>query len=261
MDRSEAERRGALRPGDQAESEGKRPSGLPALQRDNAMYRKTTMKIIKLEPSQRVKDRWLCHLEDGSILRVTENEVVSFALYTGIELSAEVREKLERAAGESKARSKALDMIARKPMSRKELVEKLTATPPRKKDGTEREPIATQEQAETVADWLEDLGYLNDREYAKTVTRHYSAKGYGDRKLRDELFRRGVPRELWTEALEEAQEPEDGIDAFLQKRFRGGTPDQKELKRAADALARRGYNWNEIREGLNRYGAGIEEEL
>ena len=219
------------------------------------------MKIMKLEPSQRVKDRWLCHLEDGSILRVTENEVVSFALYSGMDLSPERLEELQRTAGESRARGKALDLIARKPVSRKELVKKLTAKPPRKKDGTEREPIATQEQAETVADWLEDLGYLNDREYAKTVVRHYSAKGYGDRKLRDELFRREVPRELWTEVLEEAQEPEDGIDTFLQKRFRGGTPDQKDLKRAADALARRGYNWNEIREGLNRYGAGIEEEL
>ncbi len=219
------------------------------------------MKIMKLEPSQRVKDRWLCHLEDGSILRVTENEVVSFALYSGMDLSPERLEELQRTAGESRARGKALDLIARKPVSRKELVKKLTAKLPRKKDGTEREPIATQEQAETVADWLEDLGYLNDREYAKTVVRHYSAKGYGDRKLRDELFRRGVPRELWTEVLEEAQEPEDGIDTFLQKRFRGGTPDQKDLKRAADALARRGYNWNEIREGLNRYGAGIEEEL
>ena len=219
------------------------------------------MKIMKLEPSQRVKDRWLCHLEDGSILRVTENEVVSFALYSGMDLSPERLEELQRTAGESRARGKALDLIARKPVSRKELVKKLTAKPPRKKDGTEREPIATQEQAETVADWLEDLGYLNDREYAKTVVRHYSAKGYGDRKLRDELFRRGVPRELWTEVLEEAQETEDGIDTFLQKRFRGGTPDQKDLKRAADALARRGYNWNEIREGLNRYGAGIEEEL
>lgn len=218
------------------------------------------MKITKLEPSQHVKDRWLCHLEDGSILRVTENEVVSFALYTGIELSAEVREKLERAAGESKARSKALDMIARKPMSRKELVNKLTAKPPKKKDGTEREPIATPEQAETVADWLEDLGYLNDMEYARTLARHYSAKGYGDRKVKDEFFRRGVPREYWSQALEEAQEPAEGIDAFLAKRFRGRTPDQKELKRASDALARRGYRWNEIREGLNRYGAGIEEE-
>ena len=86
------------------------------------------------------------------------------------------------------------------------------------------------------------------------------AKGYGDRKVQDELFRRGVPRQYWPDAMEEAQEPGEGIDAFLEKRFRGRTPDAKDLKRASDALARRGYNWNEIREGLNRYGANIEEE-
>ena len=111
-----------------------------------------------------------------------------------------------------------------------------------------------------MADWLEDLGYLNDGEYAKTIARHYSAKGYGDRKIQDELFRRGVPRQHWEAALAEAQEPEEGIDDFLRKRFRGRTPDQKDLKRASDALARRGYRWDEIREGLNHYGAGIEEE-
>ena len=59
--------------------------------------------------------------------------------------------------------------------------------------------------------------------------------------------------------MEEAQPPDEGNDAFLRKRFKGGIPDQKELKRASDALARRGYRWNEIREGLNRYGADIEE--
>jgi len=92
------------------------------------------------------------------------------------------------------------------------------------------------------------------------VPRHYSAKGYGERKVRDELFRRGVPRQYWEEALRESQSPETGVDEFLRKRFKGQTPDQKELKRASDALARRGYRWNEIREGLNRYGAGIDEE-
>lgn len=219
------------------------------------------MRICKLEPSQRVEGRWLCHMEDGSILRVTENEVVAFALYAGMELSPEKQGELNRAAGESKVRAKALDLLAHKPMSRKELTDKLTAKPPRRRDGTEREPIATHEQAEEVANWLEDLGYLNDAEYAKTVARHYSAKGYGDRRLRDEFFRRGIPQSCWEEALAEAQEPEEGIDAFLAKRFRGRTPDQKELKRASDALARRGYNWSEIREGLNRYGAGIEEDL
>ena len=44
------------------------------------------MKIEKLEPSRRKQGRWLVHLEDGSILRVGEGEVVSFSLYTGMEL-------------------------------------------------------------------------------------------------------------------------------------------------------------------------------
>lgn len=218
------------------------------------------MEIVKLEPSKHVPDRWLCWLEDGSCIRVTENEVVSFALYAGMTVSDDLYDRLTEAAGRSAVRTKALDYIASRPMSRKELTEKLTARRPRGRDGRERPPLATQSQAEEVADWLEDLGYLNDGEYAKTVARHYSAKGYGDRKLKDEFFRRGIPRQYWEEALLEAQEPEEGIDAFLQRRFRGQTPDQQELKRASDALARRGYNWSEIREGLNRYGAGIEED-
>lgn len=218
------------------------------------------MTIVKLEPSKHVPDRWLCWLEDGSCIRVTESEVVSFALYTGMTVSDELYDRLTDAAARSGIRAKALDYISARPLSRQELIDKLTARRPRGKDGRERPPLATSEQAAEVADWLEELGYLNDGEYAKTVARHYSAKGYGDRKLKDEFFRRGIPRQYWEEALLEAQPPEDGVDDFLQRRFRGQTPDQKELKRASDALARRGYSWSEIREGLNRYGAGIEEE-
>ena len=80
------------------------------------------------------------------------------------------------------------------------------------------------------------------------------------RKIRDELYRRGVPREHWDEALESAEPPEDGVDAFLRKRFKGETPDQKELKRASDALARRGFRWDEIKAGLARYGADTGDE-
>ena len=214
------------------------------------------MKIAKLEPSKQVAERWLVWLDDGSLLRITENEVVAFALYQGMELTDETYDALEEKARRSTVRGKALELIAAKPMSRKELVEKLTTQP----QSRGKAPLADEELATETADWLEELGYLNDAEYAKQVARHYSAKGYGERKVRDELFRRGVPRQFWDQALFEAQEPEEGIDSFLQKRFRGQAPDQKELKRAADALARRGYRWGEIREGLNRYGAGIMEE-
>ena len=41
------------------------------------------MVIQELKPSKRVPGRWLAVLEDGSILRLGEGEVVDFALYAG----------------------------------------------------------------------------------------------------------------------------------------------------------------------------------
>ena len=36
--------------------------------------------------------------------------------------------------------------------------------------------------------------------------------------------------------------------------------DPRELKKASDALARRGYSWSDIVEGLRRYGAEAESD-
>ena len=216
------------------------------------------MKLLKLAPSQRVQGRWLLHLEDASLLRVGENEVVSFGLYAGMELSGERLEELRAAAALGELKERAISALSLRPLSRRELVQKLTARPRPTRDGKERKEKAA---AEAVADWLEELGYLNDAEYAKSVVRHYSAKGYGERKLRDELYRRGVPRDCWEEALAEAQDPEDEIDQFIRRKMRGEDPrDPRALKRTSDALARRGYRWEEIKEGLERYGAAQDDE-
>lgn len=213
------------------------------------------MRISKLQPSQHVKGRWLAFLEDNSILRLGENEVVSFGLYAGMELDGVTLEALAAAAKRAAVREKALDLIAARPLSRKELLERLTARP----RDREKPPLTDREGAQAAADWLEELGYLDDAEYARTLVRHYSAKGYGARKLRDELYRRGVPREYWDEALEEAEAPDEAIDALLRKKLAGWTGDRKELKRATDALARKGYRWDEISAGVRRFGAEPEE--
>ena len=47
------------------------------------------MVIKTLKPSQRVQGRWLAQLEDGSLLRLGENEVLNFSLYAGRELTDE----------------------------------------------------------------------------------------------------------------------------------------------------------------------------
>lgn len=213
------------------------------------------MRITKLLPSQRIQGRWLCHLEDGTILRVTENEVACFGLYSGMELTGELRAQLEEAVRRGEVKEKALRLLSGRPMSRKELVDKLT-TRPRDK---EKEPIP-EELAEEAANRLEELGYLNDAEYASTVARHYAAKGYGERKLRDELWKRGVPREYWDQALEEVQDPTDAMDAFIRRKLMGRTADRETLGKLSAALARRGYRWEDIRAALSRYGETFEDE-
>ena len=214
------------------------------------------MKIVKLQPSPHISGRWLLWLEDGTLVRVGESEVVSFGLRTGLELSDERWEALSAAAGLTAAREKALSLLSARPLSRKELVDKLTACPA----GGKTKPAADGETAAAVADRLEELGYLDDAAYARTVAGHYAAKGWGEGKIRDELYRRGVPRDLWDQALEALEDPGPQIDAFLRKRFRGKEPDREELRRAGAALARRGFRWEDIRDGLCRWGQDPEEE-
>jgi len=206
------------------------------------------MVIQELKPSKRVAGRWLAVLEDGSILRIGENEVVCFSLYTGRELSEEEAEALQASARRSGWKEKALALLTRKPQSRKELERKL------------REWEAGPEEAAEICDRLEELGYLDDGAYAAQVVRYYAAKGYGEKKLRDELYRRGVPRDLWEDALDQAVDPAEAIEAFIAKKLAGKSPDRKELQKVSDALARRGYHWSDISEALQRYGAAAGSE-
>ena len=187
-------------------------------------------------------------MEDGSILRLGENEVLNFSLYAGRELTGQEAEQLTASAERNSRRERALNLAAGKPMSRRELERKLAGWG------------AGEEEQAAVCDRLEELGILNDAQYAELVVRHYSAKGYGERKLRDELYRRGVPRDLWEEALAQAEDPAEAIDAFVAKKLKGAAvSDPKELKKVSDALARRGYSWSDISEALRRCGAQWED--
>lgn len=205
------------------------------------------MTISKLAPSKHVAGRWLAFLEDGTLLRLGENEVLQFSLYAGKELSEEDAAALLDCARRSELREKTLELLSRKPQSRRELERRLARWE------------ASEEEIAALCDRMEELGYLNDSAYAAQVVRHYCAKGFGEKKLRDELYRRGVPRDLWDEALEQAEDPAPAIDAFVQQRLAGKTADRREFKKVSDALARRGYAWSDISAALRRFGAECDE--
>ena len=111
------------------------------------------MRISKLSPSARVEGRWLCQLEDGTLLTIGEGEVVSFGLGTGVELDAGTLEALTASARLTRVKEKALELLSARPLSRKELVDKLTARP----RDREKEPLADRETAEAAAEKAESV--------------------------------------------------------------------------------------------------------
>ena len=207
------------------------------------------MRIERIEKSKHKQERVLVFLEGGDLLRITGAELLRFGLYKGMDLSPALVVELQAAAQQSQLKQTAARMASGRMLSKKEVQHRLT------KKG------ATEEQAADTADWLETLGAVDDEGYAGVIVRHYGAMGYGPGRVKQELHRRGVPRELWDEALEGAADPSAAIEEFLRKKWRGTLPDDpRELKKASDALARRGYSWSDIVEGLRRYGAEAESD-
>ena len=112
----------------------------------------------------------------------------------------------------------------------------------------------TEENSAEAVRWLVELGYINDSDYATLIVRHYSAKGYGVVRIRDELYKRGISRELQEEKLDEINDEEIGDAAleFLKKKLKG-SEDKDDLRRATEALARRGFSFDDARAAMNRY--------
>ena len=112
----------------------------------------------------------------------------------------------------------------------------------------------TQEDAEAAVSWLIELGYINDNDYATLIVRHYFAKGYGEARVRDELFKRGIPRDLWDEKISELDVDTSGDAAleFLKKKLRG-SDNKDDLRRASDALVRRGFSYDDARVAVGKY--------
>ena len=206
------------------------------------------MRIEEIKPSRRKQGRVLVKLEDGSILRLSEAQAAAFALRPGMELDDALRAEIEAAVRRADTRSAAAGLAGSRALSRRELEEKLA-----------RKGLAA-EDVQAAADWLEDLGAIDDAAYARLVARHYGDRGYGAGRVREELRRRGVPQALWEEALAELPDSGEAIRALLAKKVRGDDlSDPRERRRLSGVLLRRGFSWEEIRPALDALGRDEED--
>ena len=181
--------------------------------------------------------RYKITFSDGSTMRLYRQTVEDFGLYAGLEMLDEEISKLRNAAGQMSAKMRAVRIVAASNVSKTDLEQRLI----RKGE--------TKAQARAAVQWMEDLNLVDDRVTAQQIVQRCIRQGYGKARVKQALYEKQIPRDLWEEVLEDYPDQTDSITEFLRSRL-GNSWDERDLKRAMDALVRRGHNYSQIRRGL-----------
>ena len=205
------------------------------------------MKLEKLEPLDSPNYLRLI-FEDGKRLKAPAFTGVELGLTPGAEVTPEVFLALENAQSLASCKERAVRILTASGLSKKELQKRLV------------QKGESEEDAEAAVAWLEELHLIDDLETAKQLVRSACLRGYGAARAKSILYEKGIPKELWDEALVELPEMDDAIDTFLRRKLDGRTLDAKQIKKTVDALLRRGHSYHDIQAGLRRYEASLSLE-
>ena len=179
-------------------------------------------------------------------MRLYRQTVEDFCLYTGKELSEQEFSDLQEAAGKMSAKMRAVRIVSAASVSKRDLQQRLI------------QKGEDPEQAKEAVAWMSDLNLLDDARVAEQVVSRCISKGYGIARAKQALYEKKVPKAYWNAALEDYPDQEDKITDFLRSRLDADS-DDKEVKKAIDALMRRGHNYGAIRRALNRLELDAEE--
>ena len=203
-----------------------------------------TIDLLKTTPDR--AGRYWVTFSDGTRLALYRQTVEDFGLYSGMELTDEEYQKLVNAAGKMSAKMRAVRIVSASSVSKRDLEERLV----RKGE----DPA----QAREAVAWMEGLHLVDDRNTAEQIVHSCISKGYGLQRAKQALYEKRIPKQYWEEALADYPDQMDRIVAFLRSRLDEDS-DQKEIKKAIDALLRRGHSYRNIREGLNHISLDSDE--
>ena len=199
---------------------------------------------FKTEPD-RAGRYWLT-LEDGTKLALYRQTVEDFGIYSGRELTEDELQSLQEAAGAMSAKMRAVRIVAASNVSKKDLKQRLIQKGENPADA-----------ADAVA-WMEEMHLVDDAETARQIVSRCAAHGYGIRRAKQALYEKKIPKEYWEDALSDYPDQTQAIMSFLRSRL-ADRSDQREIKRATDALLRRGHSYGDVRRALRRLNLDAED--
>ena len=182
---------------------------------------------------------------DDFVLSLDADTLAGSGIAAGDDIGPEKLEALRGKAQQGRAREKALRLLTMRDHSREELRRKL-----------ERSIDAG--TAEEAVGRMEELGLIDDEAYAARYARELiGRRNFGRRRAVFELCRRGVDKAMAEQAVEAVDgDPLRRAEQFLRGKYPQGLPDEAARRRAGAALARRGFDWEDIRRAIEN----IEDE-
>ena len=153
---------------------------------------------------------------------------------------------LRNAAGEMSAKMRAVRIVSASSVSRRDLEQRLI------------QKGESPNQARQAVEWMADLDLLDDRKTAEQVVSRCISKGYGLSRAKQALYEKRIPKEYWEEALSDYPDQSENIMEYLKSRL-DAQSDPKDVKRAVDALLRKGHSYGAIRRQLDRLDFETEE--
>ena len=208
-----------------------------------------TISVMRIDALKNAPDRagryWVT-FSDGSRLGLYRQTVEDFGLYPGKELDEQELERLNVEAGKMSDKMRAVRIVSASNVSKRDLQQRLV----RKGEDPE--------QAKAAVAWMEDLHLVDDRATAEQVVRSCIYKGYGLQRAKQALYEKQIPKAYWDEVLEDYPDQNEKILDFLRSRLDADS-DEKQKKRAIDALIRRGHSYGTIKKALNALSFDTED--
>ena len=176
---------------------------------------------------------------DGEYRMTADSDFVSSLGYAeNYDINEEELAVLERAVSSRRAFNKATELLSRRDHGEKELLIKL-----RQK--------GFKEEAEEAIEKLKYYGYIDDRRFAENYVKELiRIKHYGKRRVEQELYRKGIDREIISEVLEAAEFPESELVSLIERKYYRYLTDEKGIKKTINSLLRMGYSYGEIKDAL-----------
>lgn len=178
---------------------------------------------------------------DGEYKMTVDSDFSLLAsIHDGSEIGEEELAFFEEEVNVRRAFNKASELLSRRDHSEKELLTKL-----RQKGFAEG--------AQEAIEKLRDYGYVNDERFAVSYASELRRlKHFGKRRIEQELFKKGIDREIIFDVLESLEFDENELCELITKKYYRNLGTEKGVQKTINALVRAGYGYREIKDALSQ---------